>query len=117
MRQSLRLYLPAWAQDWLEIIVPALQITLIVLCAWLLQYLLRRLVRRAGDHYQVADELVVPLKGFIRWSIVAATTLLVHTGSRSIELDNHAQRLAREAMFLMVFGSRPAIRSALLQMV
>jgi len=47
----------------------------------------------------------------------AATTLLVHTGSRSIELDNHAQRLAREAMFLMVFGSRPAIRSALLQMV
>lgn len=47
----------------------------------------------------------------------AATTLLVHTGSRSIELDNHAQRLAREAMFLMVFGSRPAIRSALLSMV
>ena len=44
----------------------------------------------------------------------AATTLLVHTGSRSIELDNHAQRLAREAMFLIVFGSRPAIRSALL---
>ena len=77
MRQSLRLYLPAWAQDWLEIIVPALQITLIVLCAWLLQYLLRRLVRRAGDHYQVADELVVPLKGFIRWSIAAATALLV----------------------------------------
>jgi len=77
MRQSLRLYLPAWAQDWLEIIVPALQITLIILCAWLLQYLLRRLVRRAGDHYQVADELVVPLKGFIRWSIAAATALLV----------------------------------------
>ncbi len=47
----------------------------------------------------------------------AAATLLVHTGSRSIELDNHAQRLAREAMFLMVFGSRPAIRSALLSMV
>ena len=77
MRQSLRLYLPAWAQDWLEIIVPALQITLIIACAWLLQYLLRRLVRRAGDHYQVADELVVPLKGFIRWSIAAATALLV----------------------------------------
>ncbi len=47
----------------------------------------------------------------------AATTLLVHTGSRSIELDDNAQRLAREAMFLMVFGSRPAIRSALLQMI
>lgn len=47
----------------------------------------------------------------------AAATLLVGTGSRAIELDNHAQRLAREAMFLMVFGSRPAIRSALLSMV
>ena len=44
----------------------------------------------------------------------AAATLLVHTGSHSIELDSHAQRLAREAMFLMVFGSRPPIRSALL---
>ncbi len=47
----------------------------------------------------------------------AAATLLVHTGSRSIELDNHAQRLAREAMFLMVFGSRPAIRTSLLSLL
>lgn len=47
----------------------------------------------------------------------AATTLLVHTGSRAIEMDQHAQRLAREAMFLLVFGSRPAIRSALLSYV
>jgi hypothetical protein len=29
--------------------------------------------------------------------------------------DEHAQRLAREAMFLLVFGSRPDIKSALLQ--
>ena len=47
----------------------------------------------------------------------AAATLLVHTGSRSMELDNHAQRLAREAMFLMVFGSRPAIRTSLLSLL
>lgn len=44
----------------------------------------------------------------------AANTLLVHTGSRAIEVDQHAQRLAREAMFILVFGSRPAIRNTLL---
>jgi len=30
-------------------------------------------------------------------------------------VDSHAQRLAREAVFLLVFGSRPDIKSALLQ--
>jgi hypothetical protein len=44
----------------------------------------------------------------------AAGTLAVRTGSRSVLRDQHAQRLAREAMFLLVFGSRPAIREALL---
>ncbi len=44
----------------------------------------------------------------------AATALVVQSGSRSILVDQHAQRLAREAMFLLVFGSRPAIRDALL---
>jgi hypothetical protein len=29
-------------------------------------------------------------------------------------VDQHAQRLAREAVFLLVFGSRPAIKTALL---
>jgi len=44
----------------------------------------------------------------------AATILVVRTGGRSILRDNHAQRLLREAAFLQVFGTRPAIRSALL---
>ncbi len=44
----------------------------------------------------------------------AATALIVRSGSRSILVDQHAQRLAREAMFLQVFGSRPAIRDSLL---
>ncbi|HET8930332.1 MAG TPA: acyl-CoA dehydrogenase family protein [Acidimicrobiales bacterium] len=44
----------------------------------------------------------------------AATRLVVTTGSRALDADRHAQRLMREAMFLLVFGSRPAIKSALL---
>jgi len=75
--QILRTRLPDWMQEWLEIIVPGLQILLIVLAAWLLQRLLRRLVRRASAHYQVPDELVVPMTGLIRWVTVAGAALLV----------------------------------------
>jgi hypothetical protein len=35
-------------------------------------------------------------------------------GSASIRLHQRAQRLVREAAFLLVFGSRPQIRAALL---
>jgi alkylation response protein AidB-like acyl-CoA dehydrogenase len=45
----------------------------------------------------------------------AAGRLVVGHGSRSVLRDQHAQRLAREAMFLLVFGSRPAIREALVE--
>jgi hypothetical protein len=39
----------------------------------------------------------------------------VRDGSRAVTVDQHAQRLAREALFLLVFGSRPGIKSALLR--
>jgi alkylation response protein AidB-like acyl-CoA dehydrogenase len=45
----------------------------------------------------------------------AAGALVVAQGSTSLLPDRHAQRLLREAAFLQVFGSRPAIRAALLQ--
>lgn len=47
----------------------------------------------------------------------AATALVVDTGSRSVRLDDHAQRLHREAMFLLVFGSRPAVKASLSDLV
>lgn len=43
----------------------------------------------------------------------ACATLAVAEGSRAVLRDQHAQRLIREATFLLVFGSRPGIRSAL----
>jgi hypothetical protein len=45
----------------------------------------------------------------------SAAALAVHDGSRSVTAGQHAQRLAREAMFLLVFGSRPGIRAELLR--
>ena len=47
-----------------------------------------------------------------RLAMRAAAALVVSGGGRSVLLDDHAQRLAREAMFLLVFGQTPAIRMA-----
>ena len=43
----------------------------------------------------------------------AAAALTVRDGASAITVDAHAQRLAREALFLLVFGSRPGIKSEL----
>ena len=48
-------------------------------------------------------------------AVRAAAALAVRDGSRSAAVDQQVQRLAREAMFLLVFGSRPGIKSALLR--
>lgn len=40
-----------------------------------------------------------------------AERLVISGGGRSLLLSSHAQRLAREALFLLVFGQTPAIRS------
>jgi len=36
-------------------------------------------------------------------------------GGRSLLLDEHPQRLAREALFVSVYASRPPVRAALLE--
>ena len=77
LQRSAKPYLPEWAQEWLEVIVPGLQILLILLLAMLLQYLLRRFVSRINERYRLPRELLVPLKGILRWTIVASALLLV----------------------------------------
>ena len=44
----------------------------------------------------------------------ASAALMVSTGSRSVLLTEHAQRLAREALFVSVYAGRPPVRAALL---
>lgn len=48
-------------------------------------------------------------------AVRAAHSLAVGRGSRSALAGDVAERLSREAAFLLVFGSRPAIRDALLR--
>ncbi len=46
----------------------------------------------------------------------AASRLVIAGGGRSMLADNHAQRLAREATFLLVFGQTASIRQAELEL-
>jgi len=46
-----------------------------------------------------------------------AATLVVKQGARAILRDQHAQRLMREATFLLVFGTRAPIQQTLLELV
>ena len=47
-------------------------------------------------------------------AVRAAAALAVSTGSASALVGSHPERLAREALFLLVFGSRPQIKASLL---
>jgi alkylation response protein AidB-like acyl-CoA dehydrogenase len=69
-------------------------------------------VRRGLDE-ATSDELPAARAAASELAMRAAAALTVAQGSRSILADQHAQRLAREALFLLVFGSRPAIRAEL----
>jgi alkylation response protein AidB-like acyl-CoA dehydrogenase len=50
-------------------------------------------------------------------AVRAATALMAAAGSRSLIHTDHAQRLAREALFTAVYALRPASRDALLAML
>lgn len=70
--------------------------------------------RRAQLDRAGALELAGARAAAVELALRASAAAITSRGSRSIALDQHAQRLGREALFLLVFGSRAAIRAALL---
>lgn len=70
-------YIPDWAHEWLDIIVPAVQILLIVVVAMLLHHAVRRLLRRAARLYHLPMELVRPIGGVVRWFIIGGAFLMI----------------------------------------
>ncbi|MDO5290542.1 MAG: mechanosensitive ion channel family protein [Pseudomonadota bacterium] len=52
-------YLPAWAQEAVQELLPVLQVLLILVAALLLQKLLRRLIRRVASRYSLPDEFSI----------------------------------------------------------
>lgn len=77
IRPSLKERLPEWVQDWLDLIVPGAQILLILLAAWALQRVLRRLFSHAAERYGLPHALRTSVNGLIRWTILASALLLV----------------------------------------
>ena len=67
----------------------------------------RRLVDGAGPEEVVAARADASLL-----AVRAATALVAAGGGRSVGIADHAQRLMREAMFLLVFGQTAPIRAA-----
>jgi alkylation response protein AidB-like acyl-CoA dehydrogenase len=72
--------------------------------------------RRALDSAAAAD-MPAARAAACELAMRAAAALVVTQGSTAILLDQSAQRLAREALFLLVFGSRPAIRQSLSDLI
>ena len=70
----------------------------------------RRAALDGADADAMADERAAASELALR----AAAAVVVHEGSRSVRTDEHGQRLLREAMFLLVFGSRQPIKASLL---
>jgi small-conductance mechanosensitive channel len=70
-------YLPPLVIEWLNVIVPALQVLLIVLVTMLLQRLVRRLVRRLSIVYSFPPELAVAARRVPAFLIYGSALLLI----------------------------------------
>jgi hypothetical protein len=60
-----------------------------------------------------ADAMPAARAAAAEFAARAAAALVAAAGSRGILAGEHPQRLARESLFLLVFGSRPAIKERL----
>ena len=77
--EPIKPYLPAWAAGWSDVIWPTLQVAAIVAVAWVLQALIRRVLTRLGQRYQLPANVVAPTRNLARWVIygVAVVAVLV----------------------------------------
>ncbi len=70
-------HLPAWTHEWLQYGVPALQILLTLLVAWLLRLIARRLLRRVGEHYTLPPEMIMGARRVFTFVVYFAVLLVV----------------------------------------
>ena len=75
--QVLKTRLPEWMQDWLEVIIPGSQILLILVAAFFLQRVVARCLSRLAQRYPLPPELIMPLRGGLRWLIMGSALMLV----------------------------------------
>ena len=69
--------LPEAAHPWIESITLGLQVFAILLGAWLLSLLMRRLIRRIGQHHSLPPELLIGTRRVVGFVIYVVALLLV----------------------------------------
>ncbi|WP_024890584.1 mechanosensitive ion channel family protein [Luteimonas huabeiensis] len=69
--------LPLWLQDWLGVIVPIAQVVLILVVAWLLLRLVRRIIGRVNARYELPPELAVGTRRVFGFVIYGGALLLI----------------------------------------
>jgi small-conductance mechanosensitive channel len=69
--------LPQWVQQWLDVILPLGQIALIVLAAWLLRALGRRLIKRVSLRYNLLPQMTVGSRRVLGFLIYFSALLLI----------------------------------------
>ncbi len=73
----MKAYLPVWTHAWLGVAIPLLQITLIVLAAWLLRTLAVRVIRRLSARYELPAEVVLGTRKLVTFLVGTGALLLV----------------------------------------
>lgn len=72
----MREFWPSWGREWVDLVVPAAQVLIIVVTAWVLQRLARRLIRRLGER-NLPRELQNGARRISAFLIYGAALLLV----------------------------------------
>lgn len=62
---------------WSEPLLRGLQIILILLLAWVLQRMVARGLNRLAQRYPIPHELLLPLRGGLRWLIMGSALMMV----------------------------------------
>lgn len=74
---ELKTQLPDWVLEWLDIIIPASQVLLILLAAYLLRAALRLVIKRVCLHYQLPIEVHMGARRVLGFLVYAAAILLI----------------------------------------
>ncbi|WP_455232660.1 mechanosensitive ion channel domain-containing protein [Geopseudomonas aromaticivorans] len=72
----MKAWLAQWLGGWSETLLLGMQLLLILLAGFLLQRLVARGLTRLATRYQLPGELLLPLRGALRWLIMGSALLL-----------------------------------------
>lgn len=72
----MKAWLAQWLGEWSEALLLGVQVLLILLAGYVLQRLVARGLTRVGTRYQLPGELLLPLRGALRWLIMGSALML-----------------------------------------